>query len=120
MEANKVTTSQVDASLGVNACQAFAAGDYKKAQTYLLEILDYEPNNWLARFYLATCYAKTNQLYAAQRAFRHIFDNTNDAEIRSKACLMLQRVSGEIMEAGSNKPSEFGRFLEAPGLLPNF
>lgn len=114
----KVTTSQVDASLGVNACNAYAAGDYKKAQTLLLEILDMEPNNWLARFYLATCYAKTNQLFAAQRAFRHIYENTDDTDIRAKAVLMLQRVSGEIMEGGSKKPAEFGRFLEAPGLLP--
>lgn len=117
----ELTTSQVDASLGVNACKAFAEGDYKQAQVLLLEIVDMEPNNWLARFYLATCYAKTDQMFGAQRAFRYIFENcSTDEEIRQKAVLMLQRVSGEIMEGGSKKPQEFGRFLDAPGLLPSF
>jgi len=112
----RFTTSQVDASLGVNACAAYASGDFKKAQTLLLEILDMEPSNWLARFYLATCYMKTDQLYAAQRAFRQIYEKTNDPELKTKACSLMQRVSGEMIEGGEKKPSEFGRFLDAPGL----
>lgn len=112
----RFTTSQVDASLGVNACAAYAAGDFKKAQGLLLEILDIEPSNWLARFYLATCYMKTNQLYAAQRAFRQIYEKSTDAELRSKACSLMQRVSGEMIDGGDKKPVEFGRFLDAPGL----
>lgn len=116
----ELTTSQVDPSLGLRACKAFSDGDYTAAQRLLIDILDVEPNNWLARFYLATCYAKTNQLLAAQRAFRHIFEKCTDQEIKSKACLMLQRVTGEIMEGGSKKPAEFGRFLDNPGVFNNF
>ncbi len=112
----RFTTTQADVSLGVNACAAYASGDFKKAQVFLLEILDIEPNNWLARFYLATCYMKTDQLYAAQRAFRMIYEKTNDAELKSKACSLMQRVSGEMIEGGPRKPTEFGRFLDAPGL----
>lgn len=117
MDHDKFTTSQVDATLGVNACNAYAAGDYKNAQKYLQEILDMEPNNWLARFYLATCYAKTDQLYAAQRAFRYIYEKSTDPELKSKAVMMLQRVTGHIEEGGgASKPLEFGRFLDAPGV----
>jgi TolA-binding protein len=111
-----LTTSQIDQSLGLNACKAYKSGDYRNAQSMLVDILDMEPNNWLARYYLAVCFSKTQQLAAAQRAFRMLFEKCPDAEIKSKACLMLQRVSGELTEGGNGRPAEFGRYAEAPGV----
>jgi hypothetical protein len=110
-----LTTSQVDPSLGLRACNAYAGGDFRLAQSLLIEVLDVESNNWLARYYLAVCYYKTKQLMAALRAFRMLFDKCPDEEIKSKACLMLQRVNGEIIEGGNKRPVEFGRYCDAPG-----
>jgi cytochrome c-type biogenesis protein CcmH/NrfG len=119
METNQkhITTSQVDASLGLAACKAYADGDFKAAENFLIQILDSEPNNWLARYYLAVCYAKNKQIYAAQRAFRLLYDKSTDQDVRSKACLMLQRINSEIHEGVNKKPIEFGRFNEAPGRI---
>src|SRR5258708_38394283 len=91
-----ITTSQVDASLGINACKAFETGDYPQALNYLLEILDVEPKNWLARFYLAVCYLKTNQLFAAQRAFRFLFDNCSDEDLKKQAMRAMHKVNAYL------------------------
>ena len=112
-----ITTTEVDASLGLAACKAYSDGDFKRAEKLLIEILDSEPNNWLARFYLAVCYSKNKQMYAAQRAFRLLYDKSTDLEVRSKACLMLQRINSEIQEGGAKKPIEFGRYCDSPGRL---
>jgi Flp pilus assembly protein TadD len=114
--ANKnLTTSQLDPSMGLQACKAYQEGDYKTAESLLVQILDSEPNNWLARYYLAVCLYKTKQMFTAQRAFRYLYDKCADAEIKSKACLMLQRVNGDLLEGGNKKPLEFGRYCDTPG-----
>ena len=111
----QVTTSQVDASLGVNACKAYADGDYKKATQHLLDILDVEPQNWLARYYLAVCYSKTNQAFAAQRAARLIYEKCPDEEIKQKACFLVQ-ATASTFHSQTEKPAEFGRYGDVPGV----
>lgn len=111
----QVTTSQVDASLGVNACKAYADGDYKKAAQLLLDILDVEASNWLARYYLAVCYQKTNQTFAAQRAAKLIADKCPDEEIKQKAAFLAQ-ATASTFHSQSEKPAEFGRYTDIPGV----
>ena len=112
----EITTSQVDASLGLNACKAYEAKDYNLAMKYLIEILDVEPDNWLARFYLAVCYQKTNQTFAAQRAFRFLYDKCTDEDLRKKAMYCMQQVTGQIQKPDSKDPPEFGRYNGLPGI----
>lgn len=97
------------------ATQAFNEGDYVRAEKLLIDVVDMEPDNWLARYYLAICYAKNKQVYAAQRAFRVLYDRSTDKEIRSKACSMLQRINSEIHEGPGKRPIEFGRYCDTPG-----
>src|SRR5437870_2306191 len=104
MDKKAITTSQVDASLGLNACRAFENGDYKSAREALLIILDAEPNNWLARFYLAVCYQKTGQIFAAQRAFRYLYDNSGDEELKKKSQQCMLQLNAQLTEHG--KPAE--------------
>ena len=114
-----ITTTSIDISVGLNAFQCYQRGDYKQALVHLLEILDVEPQNWQARLYLAVCYTKTEQMHAAQRAFRFIYDNCKDGEFRSKALTALHAVNAQL--AGEQKlPEEFGRFQKQPGAAWQF
>jgi len=105
-----ITTTSIDVSVGVNAFQAYQKGDFKKAAEYLLDIIDREPQNWMARLYLGVCYSKTDQMFAAQRAFRYVYDNCQDKELKHKALTALHAVTAEIQGTSKKAPEEFGRF----------
>jgi thioredoxin-like negative regulator of GroEL len=111
-----ITTTSIDISVGLNALQAYQKGDYKNALTHLLDILDIEPKNWQARLYLGVCYHKTNQLAAAQRAFRYMWDNCPEAELKQKACTALHAVNAQINGEQTKAPEEFGRYTQQAGL----
>lgn len=102
--------------MGLNACKAYEEGNFPQAMEYLLQILDMEPQNWLARFYLAVCYEKTGQAFAATRAFRFLYDNCKDDELRKKALFCMQRINGDIQKAAHEDAPEFGRYNGQPGV----
>jgi hypothetical protein len=91
-------TTQLDASLVVNAYAFYKSGDYERAISALLGLLNIEPRNWQARLILGACYFHVNQKPAAQQAFRFVHDNCHDHDIARKAGLALQTVNAELLK----------------------
>jgi hypothetical protein len=106
------TTSSVDAKVVVEAYGLYKEAKFREAIPVLHAILDVEPNNWQARLFLAVCQFETAQPAAAQRAFRHIYDNCPDAGVKQRACLALQFVNSELQRKTSAVPLEFGDVVQ--------
>ena len=116
-----IKTQKLNSKLALKACSDFKQGDYAEAMIALIEILDAEPNNWPARLYLGVCYFKTGQSLGAIRAFRFVYDNCTNSELKRKACLALQAATSEV-ESGSDKNalparSEAGMRINRPQSL---
>jgi thioredoxin-like negative regulator of GroEL len=103
-------TQIVDVSVALNALKFYKAGQYKEATSCLLDILDAEPKNWDARLMLGACYFKTEQWGAAQRAFRFIFEQCPDADIKSKAVEGMQAAASKLQTPNQALPLEFGGY----------
>jgi thioredoxin-like negative regulator of GroEL len=101
-----ISTSGIDISVGINAYKAYKAGDFVKAAELLLQVLDAEPRNWLARLYLGVCYYKTNQNFAAQRAFQFVAQNCPEQELKVKASRAMAVLGTQAQTIG--KAPEFG------------
>lgn len=112
-------TKNVDASVALKALKHYRAREYQPALVCLLEILDFEPNNWDARLMLAVCYYKTNQMAAAQRAFRHIWQNCKVDDIRATACDGLQAATAALKK-DEPVPLEFGACVERKYKAPQW
>ncbi len=101
-------TYTVDATIALRALKNYRAGDFHNAAQDLLNILDHEPRNWQARLMLGACYFKTKQYGAAQRVFRHMCENSSDAELREKAWIGLQTTTDKLTKKTHEMPLEFG------------
>lgn len=110
-----VNTQFLDANIALQAYRDYKEGRYNEAIAGLLPILDVEPRNWQARLFLGVCYYKTGQKFGASRAFRYVYDNCNDVELKQKACLALQSVRAEIETTEAR--SSFGGYGEQAGHL---
>ncbi len=110
-----ISTSNLDISKCVAAIEAYRTGDYAKAIELLLTIIDDEPRNWDARFYLAVSYSKTGQRFAAQRALQFIYDNCPIEDLKAKACNALISVRMEI--AGQTPPATSGDPVRTTGTV---
>jgi tetratricopeptide (TPR) repeat protein len=104
------TTTQVDATVALNAYKLYKSGDYAQAILVLIEILDTEPTNWHGRLYLGASYFKTGQTMAAARALRYVYEKTPDLLLKQKACLALQVVNATINEKTNRLSPEFGEY----------
>jgi thioredoxin-like negative regulator of GroEL len=104
-------TQTVDVSVALKALKLYREGEFGEATTALLQVLDAEPKNWQARLMLAACYFKTGQLFAAQRAFRVIYDQCADEELRTKALDALQFTNARLAKKTTNTPLEFGEYV---------
>lgn len=106
------TTQSVDISVALSALQHYRAGEFQQAITSLLIVLDSEPRNWQARLMLAACYYKTNQMFAAVRAFRFIYESAGDDELRKKALEGLQATNAKLERKTVECPAEFGAYVQ--------
>ena len=61
---------------------------------------------------LAVCYYKTNQFLAAQRAFRLIYEQANDVEIRKKGLEGLQATKAKLEKKMLLDCPEFSSYAE--------
>ena len=93
-----LTTREIDTTNVLSAYRLYKANMFREATSLLLEILDFEPQNWQARLFLAACYLKTGQPGAAQRSFRMVYDNCPDADLKQRACLALQLASAKLQQ----------------------
>lgn len=103
-------TKIVDIAVALNALKLYRTKNYKDAISYLVEILDVEPRNWDARLMLSACYYKTKQYAAAQRAFRFLYDNCPEEDVRSRAREGLQATNA-LLEKKVELPAEFGSYV---------
>lgn len=76
--------------------QASGSHDFQSTAQYLLEELDQEPSNYLARLGLAQCYVKLNQPFAAIRAFQYITKNCPDPHVQDVAKSMLCDLNEQV------------------------
>lgn len=83
------------------AISAFRAGDYIKSTKWMLAVLDDEPGNWTARICLGIGYFKLKQYSSAQRAFRYVWDNCPDKQLKGQSCLAMQAAAARIEKACS-------------------
>lgn len=107
----QITTTQLDVSVALNAYRLYKAGEHSQAIPVLQDILDAEPNNHQARLFLGSCFFKSGQNFASQGAFRYVFQNAADPDIRQKACLALQIVNSALQRKTSEIPLEFGALV---------
>ncbi len=106
-----ITTTQIDASVAMQAYRLYKDGKYSEAIPVLQQILDFEPRNWHARLFLSASYFKTNQPMAAERGFRAVFENCPEEELKQKACFALQSVAAATAKI-IQVPAEFGTVVE--------
>lgn len=107
-----ISTSEIDITVAIQAYGHYKSGQYKAAIPLLQSILDFEPENWQARLFLAACFFKTGLPMAAQRAFRTILQSCPDEELRLKACQAFQFVNASIASEQTPIPAEFGIWAE--------
>jgi hypothetical protein len=105
-------TQIVDVSVALKALQHYRQGEFQQAISVLLDVLDNEPLNWQARLMLAVCYYKTNQFLASQRAFRLIYEQANDLEIRKKGLEGLQATKAKLEKKMLLECPEFNSYAE--------
>jgi tetratricopeptide (TPR) repeat protein len=84
------------------ALLAFRHGRYSDAVELLLQVVDAEPENWLAKLYLATAYGKDGRFSDSQRLFKRMSTDCPDAQLKAKALDGL-RIVEEQMKAGVRK-----------------
>jgi hypothetical protein len=106
------TTTQLDASVALNAYKLYKAGNYQEAIPCLQNILDMEPANWQARLFLGASFHHLGQNWSAQSAFRYVWDNCTDADLRKKACLALQTIAATVAKKPEQTPLEFSSVQE--------
>jgi len=92
----KISSGNSVITTGLNAFKAFSESDFNRAAELLLQVLDAEPEDWLARLYLGVCYHKTGQLFACQRALRFVADSCPDADMKGKAVQALEIVDKQM------------------------
>lgn len=102
-------TQIVDISVALKALQLYRDKEYKPCTAILLDVLDAEPRNWQARLMLAACYFKTDQFAAAQRSFRFLVDNCDEADSKRKALEGLQASTVKLQKK-TELPLEFGGY----------
>ena len=106
-----INTTFLDANAALKAYNDYKQGRYSEAINGLLSVLDTETRNWQARLFLGVCYYKTGQKFGAVRAFRYVYENCDDAELKSKACVAMQSVKSELEAAAD------GGHLQRPPTL---
>lgn len=113
-----ISTSNLDISKCVAAVEAYQKGRYGEAIELLLVIIDDEPKNWDARFYLAISYNNTGQRFAAQRALQFIADHCPSEELKKKACNALisirMEIAGQKPAASSGDPVRITGSVQKP------
>lgn len=102
------TEIATNVSVVLDALNFYQKRQFKEAIEPLMNVLDMEPRNWDARLMLAACYYKTEQYGAAERAFRMIYDNAADIEMRNKAGQGLRAVAHKFHRRTHDLPPEFG------------
>jgi tetratricopeptide (TPR) repeat protein len=107
-----VNTTFLDANSALQAYRDYKLGNFDEAIAGLIPILDVEPRNWQARLFLGVCYYKTGQKFGALRAFRFVYDNCTDNELKQKACMALQSVKSEVELAGDDAKGPFEKYGE--------
>ncbi len=107
-----VNTTFLDANSALQAYRDYKQGKYNEAIAGLIPILDAEPRNWQARLFLGVCYYKTGQKFGALRAFRFVYDNCTDTQLKQKACMALQSVKAEVEIAANDAKFPFSRYGE--------
>ena len=104
-------TQIVDVSVALNALRMYREGDYRRAITHLIDVLDTEPNNWQARLMLGASYYKTGEYAAAQRVFRFLYEKCPEEELKRKAFEGSQ-AAGIKMTKPQDLPPEFGCYVD--------
>lgn len=105
-------TNNVEASIALRALDNYRAGRFNETIADLLNILDVEPRNWQGRLMLGACYFKTSQFASAERAFRNVWENCQEAELRERALIALQVTQDKLHKKSASYqmpvPAEFG------------
>lgn len=95
-------------SNAVSAYREYKSGNYQKALPILQDVLDFEPDNWMARLLLGVCFYKCGQPMASVRAFRLVYERCQESPIKQKACLALQAVTATLQKHNIEMPLEWG------------
>ena len=88
------------------ALLAFRHGRYADAVELLVQVVDAEPNNWLAKLYLATAYGKDGRYSDSQRLFKRMAADCPDAHLKAKANDGLRIVEEQLRGGFRNKPAK--------------
>jgi hypothetical protein len=105
-------TQNADASIALKALQQYRSAEFLQAIETLTDVLDMEPHNWQARLMLAVCYYKTTQYLPAERAFRLVYDQAPEADIRRKGLEGLLATKSKLERKTVECPPEFGTYVE--------
>lgn len=81
------------------ALLAYRHGRYSDAVELLLTVVDADPNNWLAKLYLATAYGKDGRLTDSQRLFKRMTIDCPEPSLRIKAEDGLRIIEQQMKEA---------------------
>ncbi|HEY9791214.1 MAG TPA: tetratricopeptide repeat protein [Candidatus Obscuribacterales bacterium] len=78
------------------AILAYRNGRYRDALELLLQVIDGDPSNWMARLYLGMSYEKSGRVTDAHRLFKRLSAECPDEHIRTKAENALPLVEAEM------------------------
>lgn len=72
--------------------EAYCAGQHEQAIDFLLPLIDSEPNNWEAWFYIAMACFRVGRLPVALSYFEYINENCPNAAMRARAALAQENI----------------------------
>jgi cytochrome c-type biogenesis protein CcmH/NrfG len=78
------------------AILAYRNNRFRDAIELLLQVIDYEPSNWMARLYLGMSYEKSGRTTDAHRLFKRLSGECPDEHIRNKAENFLPLIEAEM------------------------
>ena len=81
---------------------------YADAVRWLLDIIDNDQENWIARLYLGMAYERSGQVANAERLLRRMANDCPDISLKRKATTALVLVEAEMRRSFSaTAPAKF-------------
>jgi cytochrome c-type biogenesis protein CcmH/NrfG len=78
------------------AILAYRNGRYRDAIELLLQVASTDPDNWLAKLYLAMAYEKSGRTSDAYRMYKVVSAGSPDKELRATADNALPQIEAEM------------------------